>query len=46
MSHEFTVEEIRDAAMTARVHCPGFTEDMFESLMDLEKHIPIQASLK
>jgi len=39
MSHEFTVEEIRDAAMTARVHSPGFTEDRFESLMELEKHI-------
>ena len=39
MSHEFTAQEIRDAAMTARVHCPGFTGDMFESLMDIEKHI-------
>lgn len=39
MSHEFTAQEIRDAAMTARVHSPGFTEDMFESLMDIEKHI-------
>ena len=39
MSREFTVEEIRDSVRTARVHCPGFTEDMFESLMDIEKHI-------
>ena len=39
MSHEFTIEEIRDAAMTARIHSPGFTEDRFESLMELEKHI-------
>jgi len=39
MSHEFTVEEIRDSVRTARVHCPGFTEDMFESLMELERHI-------
>ncbi len=39
MSHEFTIEEIRDAAMTARVHSPGFTEDRFESLMEIEKHI-------
>jgi len=39
MSHEFTIEEIRDSVRTARVHCPGFTEDMFESLMDIEKHI-------
>jgi len=46
MSHEFTVEEIRDAAMTARVYCPGFTEDMFESLMDIEKHIADSGYLK
>ena len=39
MSREFTIEEIRDSVRTARVHCPGFTEDMFESLMELEKHI-------
>ena len=39
MSQDFDVEEIRNVIMTARVHCPGFTEDMFESLMDLEKHI-------
>jgi predicted nucleic acid-binding Zn-ribbon protein len=39
MEREFTVEEIRDAAKTARVYCRGFTEDMFESLMELEKHI-------
>ena len=39
MNHAFTVEEIRDAAMAARVHCPCFTENMFESLMELEKHI-------
>jgi len=39
MSHEFTAEEIRDAVMTARIHCPGFTEDMFESLTELEKRV-------
>ena len=39
MNREFTVEEIRDAAMAARVYCPGFTENMFESLMELEKHV-------
>ncbi|MFC2071447.1 hypothetical protein ACFLUU_01835 [Chloroflexota bacterium] len=39
MSREFNAKEIRDAAMTARVHSPGFTEDRFESLMELEKHI-------
>lgn len=39
MNHEFTAEEVRNAAMAARVYCPGFTENMFESLMELEKHI-------
>ena len=39
MEHEFTTEEIRDAAKAARVYCPGFTEDMFESLMELERRI-------
>jgi chromosome segregation ATPase len=39
MEHEFTAEEIRDAAKTARVYCHGFTEDMFESLMELERRI-------
>ncbi len=39
MNHEFNVEETRNIIMTARVHCPGFSEDMFESLMELEKHI-------
>lgn len=39
MDHEFTAEEIKDAAKMARVYCHGFTEDMFESLMELEKRI-------
>ena len=39
MNSEFTVEEIKDAARMARIHCPGFSEDGFESLMDLEKRI-------
>ncbi len=39
MEHEFTAEEIRDAAKTARVYCHGFSEDMFESLMELERRI-------
>ena len=39
MEHEFTAEEIKDAARTARVYCHGFTEDMFESLMEIEKRI-------
>jgi len=39
MDNKFTVDEIRDAVRMARVHCPGFTEDDFESLMELERHI-------
>jgi len=39
MNRKFTVEEIRDSVRTGRVHCPGFTEDMFESLMELERRI-------
>ncbi len=39
MDNEFTVDEIRDAVRMARVHCPGFSEDDFESLMELERRI-------
>ncbi|MFC2060030.1 hypothetical protein ACFLTZ_02905 [Chloroflexota bacterium] len=39
MDHEFTVDEIRDAARMARVYCPGFSEEKFQSLIDLEKRI-------
>ena len=39
MDNEFTADEIRDAVRMARVHCPGFSEDDFESLMELERRI-------
>lgn len=39
MELQFTAEEIKDAAKTARIYCHGFTEDMFESLMGLERRI-------
>jgi len=39
MEQQFTADEIKDAAKTARVYYHGFTEDMFESLMELETHI-------
>jgi uncharacterized phage infection (PIP) family protein YhgE len=39
MGNEFTAEEIRDAVRMARAHCPGFSEDDFESLMELERRI-------
>ena len=46
MENEFTVDEIRDAVRMARVHCPGFSEDDFESLMEMEKHIADSGYLK
>ncbi|MFC2045003.1 hypothetical protein ACFLT8_07460 [Chloroflexota bacterium] len=39
MEQQFTAEEIKDAAKTARIYCHGFSEDMFESLMELERRI-------
>ncbi len=39
MDNEFTAEEIRDAVRMARVHCPGFSGDDFESLIELERRI-------
>ena len=39
MNDDFTAEEIKDVARTARIHCPGFSEDKFESLMELESRI-------
>lgn len=39
MNKEFTNDEIKDAVRMARIYCPGFTEDKFESLMELERHI-------
>ncbi len=39
MNHEFTADEIRDVARTALIYCPGFSEEQFESLMELEKRI-------
>ena len=39
MDHEFTAEEIKDAARAARIYCPGFSEDKFESLTELERRI-------
>jgi len=46
MENGFTVDEIRDAVRMARVHCPGFSEDDFESLMEMEKHIADSGYLK
>ncbi|MBI2830850.1 MAG: hypothetical protein HYX79_01155, partial [Chloroflexi bacterium] len=46
MEQQFNAEEIKDAAKTARVYCHGFTEDMFESLMELERRIADSGYLK
>jgi len=46
MEQQFTADEIRDAAKTARVYCPGFNEDMFESLMEMERHVADPAYLE
>jgi predicted nucleic acid-binding Zn-ribbon protein len=46
MEQQFTAEEIKDAAKTARVYCHSFTEDMFESLMELERHVADSAYLE
>ena len=39
MDNDFTADEIRDVVRIARVHCLGFSEDDFESLMELERRI-------
>jgi predicted nucleic acid-binding Zn-ribbon protein len=39
MDNDFTADEIKDAVRIVRVHCPGFSEDDFESLMELERRI-------
>ncbi len=46
MEQQFTAEEIKDAAKTARIYCPGFSEGKFESLMELEKRIADSAYLE
>ena len=39
MNQEFTIDEVKDVTRMARIHCPGFSEDEFEGLMELERHI-------
>ena len=39
MGREFTADEIRETAKTARIYCPGFSEEKFESLMELENQL-------
>jgi hypothetical protein len=39
MGREFTADEIRETAKTARIYCPGFKGEKFESLMELENQL-------
>jgi chromosome segregation ATPase len=39
MGREFTADEIKETAKTARIYCPGFSEEKFESLMELENQL-------
>ena len=39
MADEFTKEELKEVIRAARVFNPGFSEDEFQSLMELERHI-------
>ena len=39
MTYEFTTEELKEAIRAARLFNRGFTEEQFQSLLELEKHI-------
>jgi len=39
MSEEFTVDEIKEVIRAARIFCPGFSEQQYQSLMTLEKRL-------
>jgi len=39
MGREFTADEIRETAKTARIYCPDFSGEKFESLMELENQL-------
>lgn len=39
MLNEFTVEELKEVIRAARVFNPGFSEEQFQSLVELEKHV-------
>jgi hypothetical protein len=39
MGREFTADEIKEIAKTARIYCPGFKGEKFESLMELENQL-------
>ena len=39
MANEFTAEEIKEVIRAARVFNPGFSEEQFQSLVELERHV-------
>jgi DNA repair exonuclease SbcCD ATPase subunit len=39
MNHQFSADEIKQAARAARIYCQGFDEQHFESLMELARRV-------
>ena len=39
MGNELTTDEIKETARIVRIYCPGFSEEKFESLMELENQL-------
>jgi len=39
MANEFTAEELKEVIRAARIFNPGFSEEQFQSLVELEKHV-------
>jgi len=39
MNYEFTADEINELIRAARVFCPGFSEEQYHDLMELEKRL-------
>jgi len=39
MANEFTAEELKEVIRAARVFNPGFSEEQFQSLIELERHV-------
>jgi predicted nucleic acid-binding Zn-ribbon protein len=46
MGREFTADEIKETAKTARIYCPGFSGEKFESLMELENQLDNSSHLQ
>lgn len=46
MANEFTAEQLKEIIRAARVFNPGFTEEQFQSLIELERHAGDPATSK